>query len=89
MAIAKVALAGTAALEGAIVREIRLAAASLAAFPARLYRTEDAICGKRVDARVDWRGACAHCSPRFSRLMTYAPRPNIAAALRRTSWANS
>jgi len=50
MAIAKVALAGTALLEGAIVREIRLAAASLAAFPARLYRTEDAICGKRVDA---------------------------------------
>jgi len=50
MAIAKVALAGTALLEGAIVREIRLGAASLAAFPARLYRTEDAICGKRVDA---------------------------------------
>jgi xanthine dehydrogenase iron-sulfur cluster and FAD-binding subunit A len=50
MAVAKVALAGTAMLEGAIVREIRLAAASLAAFPARLYRTEDAICGKRLDA---------------------------------------
>jgi carbon-monoxide dehydrogenase medium subunit len=50
MAIAKVGLAGTALLEGDIVREIRLAGASLAAFPARLYPTEDAICGQRVDA---------------------------------------
>ena len=50
MAVAKVALAGTALLEGAIVREIWLGTASLAAFPARLYRTEDAICGKQVDA---------------------------------------
>jgi CO/xanthine dehydrogenase FAD-binding subunit len=50
MAIAKVALAGTALLHDGIVREIRLGAASLAPFPARLHRVEDAICGKVVDA---------------------------------------
>lgn len=43
MAISKVALAGTALLEGGVVREIRVAAASLAAFPARMYRTEEAV----------------------------------------------
>jgi CO/xanthine dehydrogenase FAD-binding subunit len=50
MAISKVALGATALLENGLVRELRLAAASLAAFPARLYRTEDALCGKSVDA---------------------------------------
>lgn len=48
MAISKVALAGTALLEGAIVREIRLAAASLAPFPARFYRSEAALLGQCV-----------------------------------------
>ncbi len=48
MAISKVALAGTALLGDGEVREIRLAAASLAAFPTRLYRTEDALKGKAV-----------------------------------------
>jgi CO/xanthine dehydrogenase FAD-binding subunit len=48
MAISKVALAGTAKLEDGVVREIRLAAASLAAFPARLYRSEDAVCGHNI-----------------------------------------
>lgn len=46
MAISKVALAATAQLQGGIVREIRLAAASLAPFPARLYKTEAALLGQ-------------------------------------------
>ena len=50
LAIAKVALAGIALLSDGMVREIRLAAASLAPFPTRLYRAEEAICGKPVDA---------------------------------------
>lgn len=48
MAISKVALAGVALLEGGNVREIRLAAASLAPFPARLYRSEAALLGQRI-----------------------------------------
>lgn len=50
MAISKVALAGTALIENDVVSEIRLAAASLAAFPARLYRTEDAVRARLVAA---------------------------------------
>jgi CO/xanthine dehydrogenase FAD-binding subunit len=46
MAISKVALAGTALLTSEVVSEIRLAAASLAPFPARLYRTEATLSGK-------------------------------------------
>jgi CO/xanthine dehydrogenase FAD-binding subunit len=49
MAISKVALGATARLEDGMVCELRLAAASLAAFPVRLYRTEDALRGKCVD----------------------------------------
>jgi CO/xanthine dehydrogenase FAD-binding subunit len=52
MAISKVALGATALLQGGVVREVRLGAASLAAFPVRLYRTEDALCGKSVDAET-------------------------------------
>jgi CO/xanthine dehydrogenase FAD-binding subunit len=48
MAISKVALAGTALLRDDIVAEIRLAAASLAAFPTRLYRSEDALVGRAI-----------------------------------------
>jgi xanthine dehydrogenase iron-sulfur cluster and FAD-binding subunit A len=48
MAISKVALAATALIEGDVVREIRLGAASVAAFPVRLYRTEEAVLGQRV-----------------------------------------
>ena len=40
MAISKVALAGTALMHNNAIHEIRLAAASLAPFPARLYQTE-------------------------------------------------
>lgn len=52
MAISKVALAANALIENGSVREIRLAAASLAAFPARLYRTEDAVCGGAVSPEI-------------------------------------
>ena len=48
MAISKVALAATATLQGDVVSEIRLAAASLAAFPTRLYRTESALLGHKI-----------------------------------------
>ena len=48
MAISKVALAAAALVEDGAIREIRLAAASLAAFPTRLYRAESALLGQRV-----------------------------------------
>lgn len=50
MAVAKVALGATALVRDEIITEVRLAAASLAAYPTRLYRAEDAICGKALDA---------------------------------------
>jgi CO/xanthine dehydrogenase FAD-binding subunit len=46
MAVAKVALAATALVEDGLITEIRLAAASLAAFPTRLFQTENALLGK-------------------------------------------
>jgi len=48
MAIAKVALAGTGLLRSGVIEEIRLAAASLAPFPARLRETERALAGKSI-----------------------------------------
>jgi CO/xanthine dehydrogenase FAD-binding subunit len=48
MAISKAALAGCALVEQGVVREILLGAASVAAFPTRLYRSEDSIRGKAV-----------------------------------------
>jgi CO/xanthine dehydrogenase FAD-binding subunit len=50
MAISKVALAGTALLVDSVITEVRIAAASLAAFPTRIYHAEDAVCGKPVNA---------------------------------------
>jgi CO/xanthine dehydrogenase FAD-binding subunit len=52
MAISKVALAGTAIVVEGIIDELRLAAASLAAYPARLYETEAALLGKSLDSRA-------------------------------------
>ncbi len=52
MAISKVALAGTALMDGDVVREIRLAAASLAPYPARLYKTEARLMGRTLDEAV-------------------------------------
>jgi CO/xanthine dehydrogenase FAD-binding subunit len=50
MAISKVALAGTATVEKGVVSELRLAAASLAPFPVRLYKTETALLGKPINS---------------------------------------
>jgi CO/xanthine dehydrogenase FAD-binding subunit len=52
MAIAKVALAATALVENGLLREIRLGAASLAAFPTRLYQTESVLLGQPIDSRT-------------------------------------
>jgi len=52
MAIAKVALAATALLVDGAVSEIRVAAASLAPFPARLYRTEAAMLGQPITRKT-------------------------------------
>jgi CO/xanthine dehydrogenase FAD-binding subunit len=52
MAISKTALAGTALVEQGIVREIRIAAASVAAYPTRLYRAEDAVLGQAVGPEI-------------------------------------
>ncbi len=46
MAISKVALGATALMKDGLIDEIRIAAASLAPFPARLVRTETALAGK-------------------------------------------
>lgn len=48
MAISKVALGGTALLANGAITDIRLAAASLAAFPTRLHRTEDVLRGQEL-----------------------------------------
>jgi CO/xanthine dehydrogenase FAD-binding subunit len=48
MAVSKVALAATALLDGELIGEIRLAAASLAPFPTRLYKTESALLGQPI-----------------------------------------
>ena len=52
MAISKVALGATALLDGHVVSEIRLAAASLAPFPTRLYKTEAALLGQPINSET-------------------------------------
>jgi CO/xanthine dehydrogenase FAD-binding subunit len=52
MAISKVALAATALVEAGQINEIRLAAASLAAFPTRLTETENALLGRVIDTKT-------------------------------------
>jgi CO/xanthine dehydrogenase FAD-binding subunit len=47
MAISKVALGATALIKDAAIAEIRVAAASLAPFPARLFKTESTLAGNR------------------------------------------
>jgi CO/xanthine dehydrogenase FAD-binding subunit len=49
MAISKVALAATATVVNGLTTEIRLAAASLAAFPTRLFETEAVLLDKPID----------------------------------------
>jgi CO/xanthine dehydrogenase FAD-binding subunit len=48
MAISKVAMAATALFSGGTVREIRVAAASLAPFPTRIYQVEGALLGQSL-----------------------------------------
>ena len=52
MAISKVALGATALIKDGAIEEIRLAAASLAPFPARLLKTESMLAGKTPTADV-------------------------------------
>jgi CO/xanthine dehydrogenase FAD-binding subunit len=52
MAISKVELAAAVLLEGRVVSEVRVAAASLAPFPARLYQVEAALLGQSIDAQT-------------------------------------
>jgi CO/xanthine dehydrogenase FAD-binding subunit len=52
MAISKVALGATALVNDGVVKEVRLSAASLAPFPARLYQTEAALSEKTVDRNI-------------------------------------
>lgn len=49
MAIAKVALAGTALMDNNRICEIRLASASLAPFPVKLNQTESVLLGQHID----------------------------------------
>ncbi len=50
MAISKVALAAAAIVDDGVINEIRLAAASLAPYPARLRQTESALIGTAITA---------------------------------------
>ena len=59
MAISKVALAATALLQKDVVSEIRLAAASLAPYPARLYKAEAALVGKPLTEETAQAARCA------------------------------
>jgi CO/xanthine dehydrogenase FAD-binding subunit len=52
MAIAKVALGATALMKNGAIDEIRIAAASLAPFPIRLYRSEIVLSGKGIDSAI-------------------------------------
>lgn len=52
MAIAKVALGATALVEQDVIREIRLGAASLAPYPARLVQTESALHGQTITSEA-------------------------------------
>lgn len=52
MAIAKVALGATALVDEGVVREVRLAAASLAAFPTRLYQAEAALMAQPITSET-------------------------------------
>jgi CO/xanthine dehydrogenase FAD-binding subunit len=52
MAISKVELAAAALVEEGVITEIRVAAASVAPFPARFYQVEAALLGQRIEART-------------------------------------
>jgi xanthine dehydrogenase iron-sulfur cluster and FAD-binding subunit A len=66
-----------------VISEIRVAAASLAAFPARLYQTEAALLGKRIDAAQLIRRArrCCRGKPIDDIRSTAEYRKRVAANL--------
>ncbi len=97
MAIAKVALAATALAEDGVIREIRLAAASLAPFPTRLFGTEAALLGQAVTretAQSARRALLAEVKPIDDIRSTAEYRRRVAAnlldelllSLRREGW---
>jgi CO/xanthine dehydrogenase FAD-binding subunit len=59
MAISKVALAATALQQDGVINDIRVAGASLAPFPARLYRTEGVLLGQTVSQETIQSARCA------------------------------
>ena len=75
MAISKTALAGRALIENGVVHEIRLAAASVAAYPTRLYRAEDSILTRSVTPDTI-RAARAVALAETSPSTTYDQRPS-------------
>ena len=84
MAISKVALGATALLDGHVVSEIRLAAASLAPFPTRLYRTEAALLGQPINgetAQAAQRALLAEAQPIDDIRSTAEYRKRVAANL--------
>jgi len=84
MAISKVALAATALLQNNVVSEIRLAAASIAPFPARLYKTEAALLGQpltRETTQAARRALLAEAQPIDDIRSTAEYRRRVAANL--------
>ena len=77
MAIAKVALAGTALLRDGAVSEIRLAAASLAPFPARLHANRIGAAWRADFTDVGFKRRGKRCLPKRSRSTIFAPLPSI------------
>lgn len=84
MAVSKVALGATAIINNNIISEIRLAAASLAAYPTRLFRVEDALRNQAVGlpAIQSARAALlAECKPIDDIRSTAEYRRSVAANL--------
>jgi CO/xanthine dehydrogenase FAD-binding subunit len=84
MAISKVALAASTLLEDGVVSEIRLAAASLAPFPTRLFKTEAVLLGQPLtnEALLEARGALfAEAQPIDDIRSTANYRKHVAANL--------
>ncbi len=84
MAISKVALAGTALMKNGSIDEIRLAAASLAPYPARLLETERALAGKMITeetVKAARRALLAEAKPIDDIRSTAVYRSRVAANL--------
>lgn len=84
MAISKVALAGTARMDNSVVGEIRIGAASLAPFPARLRHAEDVVRGHTITTetvRAARRALLAEVAPIDDIRSTAEYRKQVAANL--------